>query len=673
MHWTLFSPLSNELRVHRYFYLVYLSAVAGLTIFFTWPVILHLSTSIYGYSGDSFGFIYYLWWWKDRVLNHLSLDFNPLVMAPFGTVIAPETGNIVFYWPAKVLTLLVNEVAAYNLNLLFSFVFSALTAYLLFFEISKNRLSAAVFSLIFAFSPYHFWKAYNHLDLAMIQYIPLYLWSLVRIVKNPNFKTGLTGGASLALLLLLNFYYGYFALLTAGLFFLYFLGESLLRKKLLPQLKYFIFTVFVGLVLSLPFVYEAVLPSSATATLLPESRRETYTRPLDNLLLLSARPWSYLFPSIDNPFLGKLSLSAYKFIETLSNDFKTQMPFPNEVTIYLGLFSFGFFVLSLWFCWKRKIERGLIPLLLFVIAGLFLVSMPPFIVFKSVTIYLPTFFLHKIFPMFRAYGRLGIFILPLVSGVAVLGFTYLFDRLKRKGKIILTASCFLFFLLEFTNIPPFRVTDFSKIPEAYAWLKDQPGDFSIMEYPKNFNLAEGELFQRAHGKKMASWYSTSPYYQIWTEVEDIYNSESYEILSALGVKYAVLHKVLLFPTPNPVDELWWARAYRNPIKYDQLPGNTSLVKSFFGEDVLEIKSDSGLYRLAVITNLTNGKNKIEIINNLWNPEKPGKLFIFNLTDGEVSAGLSDGKVENLLTLPKGKTIIKYEPGNYDLRIIAVSI
>lgn len=673
MNWKIFSPVSNELRTHRYFYLIYLSAVVGLTIFFTWPVVLHLSTSIYGYSGDSFGFIYYLWWWKDRVLNHLSLDFNPLVMAPFGTVIAPETGNIVFYWPSKVFTIVLNEVAAYNLNLLFSFVFSALTAYLLFFEISKNRLSAAIFSLIFAFSPYHFWKAYNHLDLAMIQYIPLYLWSLVIIVKTPNFKTGLTGGVSLALLLLLNFYYGYFALLTAGLFFLYYLLESLLRNKLLPQLTYFIFTVITGLVLALPFVYRAVLPSAATAIPLPESRRETYSRPLDNLLLLSARPWSYLLPSIDNPILGKISLAAYKYIETFSNDFKTQMPFPNEVTIYLGFFSLGFFVLILWLLWKRKIERGLIPLLLFAIAGLFLVSMPPFIIFKSTTIYFPTFFLHNIFPMFRAYGRLGIFILPLVSGVAALGFAYLFDRLRRKGKVLLTASCLLLFLLEFANLPPFRVTDFSNIPDAYVWLKEQPGDFSIMEYPKNFNLVEGELFQRDHGKKMSNWYSTSPYYQMWPAVEDIYNPESYEILSALGVKYAVLHKSLLFNIPNPVDELWWARAYKDPIKYDKLPGNARLVESFSGEDVLEITLDQGLYRLAVITKLGTGQNKIEIINNQWNPEKHGKLFIFNLTGETVQAGLDDGAKQRSLTLIPGKTVVKYEPGNYDLKITAGTI
>ena len=222
--------------------------------------------------------------------------------------------------------------------------------------------------------------------------------------------------------------------------------------------------------------------------------------------------------------------------------------------------------------------------------------------------------------------------------------------------------------MEFSNIPPFRVTDFSKIPEAYAWLKEQPGDFTIMEYPKNFNLAEGELFQRLHGKKLANWYSTSSYYQMWPAVEDLDNPESYEILVSLGVKYLVLHRTLPFDIPNPVDELWWARAYKEPIKYDNLPGEAFLTRSFPGEDVLENRADPALYRLAAITKLTNGKNKIEVVGPRWDLTAAGKLFLVNLTEATVAVAVDNGVETQVLSLSPGKTVVKYLPGAYNLKI-----
>ncbi len=663
MNWKIYYPLTKELSSHRTFYLLYLSAVAFLTILFTWPVVLHMSSSIYGYSGDSFGFIYYLWLWKDHFLRGMPLDFNPLVMAPFGTIFAPETGTVVFYWPTKIIALLSNPVFSYNFNLLLSFFFSALAAYLFVYELCRNRVTAALFGLVFAFSPYHFWKAYNHLDLAMIQYIPIFFWSLIRLKKNPSWRAFLLSGLSLALLVLLNFYYGYFGLLTIGLFALFIVLENLRRRALSKDLKYFLLLPFLGIILASPFVIGVFSPSAKAN--LPQSRQETYDRPLDNLLLLSARPWSYVLPSIDNPFLGSVSSRTYKSIATLSKDFKTQMPFPNEVTVYLGFFSLGFFALSLWFCWRRKIERGLIPLILFVAGGLFLVSMPPFIIIKSVTIYLPTFFLHQIFPMFRAYGRLGIFILPLIGGVAAFGYSRLLERSSPKLKLVVIGLSVLLIFLEFANTPPSRVTTTLPLPAAYAWLSNQSGDFTIMEYPKEFNLADGEFYQMYHGKKIANWYSTYPYYNLWPFVEDIYNPQSYEILSSLGIKYVLFHKKLLFPQPNPVDGLWSTRAFTAPIKYQSLPRSLVRIQAFDSEDIFEIKAEQHVAS-AVFTAQRYGGFKTEILSGQWSSVTPSRIYLLNISGQTITGALDTGSGKQTMEIPQGRTSLDLKPGSYNL-------
>lgn len=659
----------KHLKENKIFYLFFIIILFFLTLLFTWPLVLDLKNSVYGYSGDSFGHIYYLWWWRRSIFEHLNIRFLPLQEAPFGAIVPKEVGTIVFLWPSYFLSLFFGDVISYNLLLLSSFPLSGIFAYLLFFEMTKDKISAFVFSLVFAFSPYHFWKAYNHLDLSMIQYIPLFLWSLIRLERVKNIKMALICGLTLSILILLNFYYGFFALLTLGLFFLLGLILEIFRRELKVIKRIYLYSVVLlsSFLVSVPFVLP-VLKTFIFKSPVTVATAEVYQRPLDNLLLLTARPWSYFLPSIDNPFLGDLSIKVYRFIKSLSNDFKTDMPFPHETTVYLGLFSLTFFLLSVYLWCRRKIDNKILPLLILTTTGLFMMSLPPFVIIRNITIRLPSFYLHQYFPMFRSYGRLGIFVLPLFAAISSLSFSYLLDKLKARTKILAILASVVFIMFEYTNIPPFKVTNFAKIPKVYEWLKRQDGDPIVLEYPKNFNLTEGELFQRYHLKKTANWHSQSPYFGLWNYVEDIYDPESFEILSGLNIKYVIFHEKLLFDKPNPADEFWIQRAYTSPIKIDDLPPNIKAVGDLDGAYVYSLSGDNRS-KVVVITNGADGQTKSEMVGgSSWEVNGKSKLFIINLTKGNLESDFSDGKRSEQMSFPSGKTTILYDKGNYQINL-----
>lgn len=642
-----------------------------LTVIFTWPLVPHLSTSTYGYSGDNFGFMYYLWWWRYVRKTGLDLHFSPLQEAPFGKIIYPETGNVAYFWPIKLLALLTNEVAGYNLLLLLSFLLAGMAMFLLCREvlsyrieghsefISESRISkmlklvqhdkvlaAFVGGLIFAFCPYHLWKAYNHLDLCLIYVVPLFLWAWVRFERTPSVKRAAVLGLAAFLTIITNYYYAFFTgLMAVGLFIGRRIQEGTFSKKLL---KGYLFAIFVTGLLSFPFVKTTL---SGIKGPNPYGASDIYNRPLENLLLLSTRPWDYLIPSQDHPIFGSAAKSLIKKIETLSNDFKTQPGPPHERTIFLGYFAIIGALYSIYYAIKRKISFEFYFPFWFAVCLLILISFPPFIYLKGVKILFPTYFLHQIFPMFRSYSRLGLYVLALMTPLAILSFDRLLQEFQKSAqKIAITCAAGAFVLFEFLNFPPAKIINFSNIPPSYQWLAEQKEEFIIAEYPKLFSLADGYMFQRIHLKPIFNLHGWSPYYKLWDWMENFYSAEAIDKLDALGVRYVLIHKELLFPQENPVDDLWSARALKEPLKYDEIPENLVLVKDFKETAIFEVRVDPAPIMGVVFEE--GGRLVVSWSKKEWSwYGSHNKIYLMNLADREmeVKFGFEDaGGVEKLV-------------------------
>ncbi len=533
-----------------------------LAVIFTYPLIFKMNTSVYGYPGDNFSTIWHRWWDQYAREHGLNPRYTPFLNAPFGMDLGVALDTAVLYVvPFAVLTSVFNEVAAYNLIIFASFPLAAFTMYLLVKYLTKNRWAAILSGLIFSFSPYHFWKAYNHADLASIQWLPLYVLSLIKLFEKRNYRWAFLTAASFTLVTLTSFYYGYFMVLfTIGLIVVYFVSSHLNWR----MLKLLLLTGVLAGLFILPFTYKLFLVSlSPPGEYQAERQAGRFVTTVDSLLALSSRPWDFFIPSEHHPLFGKYVSTFCPWLAERSGGFETQCThYPQERNIYLGWVGLGlsFFALKN-FCRNRK------WILIFATLAVLMVwvSFPAFINIKGHRLYFPSFFLHRFAPMFRTYVRLGVVVLLCVAVLASFGLKFLLEKIKDK-RLLPIAYCLLplLVLFDFTNIPPFRYTEFAQTPPVYQWLAEQPGDFIIAEYPQPYSEAEAWFFQRIHQKKLVT---------VTEELADLYQPETVEKLGDLGVKYIIAHTDNVFPSDpyntnrrfqvmSPPETAWGLRAVK---------------------------------------------------------------------------------------------------------------
>lgn len=509
--------------------LIFLFLYTLIAAVFIYPLIFKFNTSIYGYPSDSFVTVWKFWRWTE------------------GDSIMNSVGPYLPHFCGKWLSLLTNEVFAYNLLLFASFPLSALVMYWLTFELTKHKYASFVSGLIYSFSLYHLWHGFSHLSLSQIQWLPLYVWSLIKLSQRRNLKWSVVTAGVYLLTFLTDYYYGYFLFLFTAAFVF---GQFVLKKIDFKLFKCYFLTALLIILTTAPII--SGLRQSLVAS-------RTSTRPFDDLLALSARPWDYLLPSIYHPVYGKFVEPIYQAIRDLGNDFEYQSAFLPERVIYLGFTALALAILGL----IRGLKTQHRPTVVLFGICLFLMlwaSGPAYISVRSLRIPFPSLFLYRLFPMFRAYVRLGILVLLCVAVLAGFGVKFFLERIKNK-RLLPTAYCLLplLVLFELLNFPPFHNTDFSQIPEVYQWLKSQPGDFVIAEYPRDNdtsfgcedvtepvvrNYGYGKFFQRVHGKKL---------FESEDKLSNLTNPEVPKLLSSFGVKYVVVHTGEIFAMENPLD------------------------------------------------------------------------------------------------------------------------
>jgi len=201
--------------------------------------------------------------------------------------------------------------------------------------------------------------------------------------------------------------------------------------------------------------------------------------------------------------------------------------------------------------WRRRCsnineENFWIGFFVFLVIVAWLFSQPPWWRIGPIKIFMPSFFMYKILPMVRAYCRFGIVVELGLSILAGFGLNLILDRIKNKNRQLLLGSIFCFLVLfEFWNWPPYKVIDVSKAPQVYYWLKNQPQDFAIAEYPLD---TEGpnemyKFYQIFHQKPIINGTIPGTYAnKVAQKIVKLSDPKTASILKWMGVKYVLVHK-----------------------------------------------------------------------------------------------------------------------------------
>ena len=536
-----------------------------LIIIVTYPLVFKIATCMPGFfsSDESTAPVWDSWRIKYSWENQMPLNYTKLINYPFGLdMYSSGFMNYGFYFVMYLLSLLTTPILTYNLQVIMNIFFSAFFTYALVFVLTKNRLSAFFCGIIFAFCPYQFSRIWQHLSLTYIQWIPLVLLSGILLKEEFNRKRAILFCVSLFLLFLFDFSTMYFGTVSLGIFLMYIIFYNWRIKffktpnLLKHDIKYVSKIVLLGLlvlIILLPQFYPLIRNYFNPPLNIGASGYNPYHRPFEDLFTQSAKPLSYLLPATFHPVFGK-------FTTMFAGSRLWGVSF-TEHQLYLGWVPLilAFVAVKRW--WRERKLRGQSPLgtvpshspqefyigfFVFLAIAAWLFSQPPWWQIGNFRIYLPSFFMYKILPMYRAYCRFGIVVMLAVSVLAGYGLKFLLERFKGKwAKYAVSALCCGLVLFEFWTWPPYKVIDVSKAPAVYYWLKAQEGGFAIGEYPLDYDGPNEmyKFYQIFHHKPIINGTAPGTYAnKVAQEIKDLSSVKTAEILKWMGVRYVIVHR-----------------------------------------------------------------------------------------------------------------------------------
>jgi hypothetical protein len=569
-----------------------LACLALLSILMTYPLVKNLGSQVLGppAPGDNFEYVHKVWWFKHALFDlGVSPFHDPSMFYPdgFSLFLAETTlANII---PALPLTVLVGEVAAYNLTMLVSCILSALGMYLLVLYFTRSRGAGLLSGVIFAFCPYRMAHlGAGHLPLMATQWLPLFFLYLERMVARRRLRDACMAALFYALAALSAWYYAYVFGLAAAAYVLLRArpwGKNLMRLDLLRA-----FLVF-GLICLL-----AIGPIALPVTQLwKEGARPQSLRYLDQF---STSPLDFVYPSVMHPLWGTQLARAYA-----QN--------PAENILYLGLLPMALAIAAIWlrreprrerrvgvppstdggteyragsetaFAWltaifailamgislhwrggtlripvPAQVERLFTIGMNFLTQRLALFPISSYSLRAEGTIYLPlpTLLLYLYFPFFgamRVWSRLG---LVPAFGVAVLagcGWHKLCHglgrpanrRFQRAGVLTAVAVCLA--VLEFATFPFALGSSRVQTQAVDRWLAQQPGDFAVMVYPTTKAIGGLSVYRVLTLARKRSTFGQSTYFpRSFTEqralLETFPSEACLRLLKGWGVRYVLI-------------------------------------------------------------------------------------------------------------------------------------
>lgn len=596
------------MRLKTVFFSVFLLGLPLLLAFFNFPYLLQPTTYLYGYPSDKLTAVWEYW------------EKRNLAQPPWDGRLAGEINQWGYNSLRDVLAVFVNEVSLHNLLYLLVFELAFLSLYLLAVHLTRSRPAAAVAAVIYASSQYFLWHTMQNMEISLAAaLLPLFFWllgCLEEALANAPARgqvlvlRSLGAAIIFSLIFLISFYVGYFTVFAAVVFIitrrLYSWWEEkkpLLGRKAAAAYLFLVLLSFFGTLPGTSLFLRSLYEGGNVwrdFTRVSGWQRNT----INDLIAYGARPWDYLLPSPAHPFFGRGAEDFYQHLREKSS-YQFWSIFLPERPNYLTLTALLLAVYAVCRVLRRchlvkrgdtftEKDRRNVLIFAFLALAMFFVSLPAVITIKGINIYLPSFFLFKLFPMFRVYARAGVFVLLGVAILAGYGWKVVLEGMKNKyGAALATVGVLLAIIFENLNFPPFPVMNVGRVPAVYSGLHQIEADVLIVEYPKDnsqadigggcpawlpenivrdYNPAYEFFYQRVHRKRLFGYQRLPP--QERAALGDLSSSRTYEILSRYGVDYVLVHTQdpLIgihswpYPQENPLDECWQRRVMQKPEK-----------------------------------------------------------------------------------------------------------
>jgi hypothetical protein len=571
----------------------------------TWPMALRMTRGIYGFGNDQFGGVWNAWWlhkaWWDQIplsptaflQSPYGLPFDERFIQPLDRILAITLGS-----PG-------NGLLAVNIQTFSSFVIAGITMYAFARYLTGNRVAAAFAGLVFTTSPFHLAIAMQYPSMAAIQWWPLFGLALVVAFRRKRLRDGAFVGASLALIWISSYYYGWFAFVVAATCALIVLVRGLARAARRRRTGPFLLTSL-RLAASRGGLAAAAFAAISLPLLLPLIRRvasdeSTYARSLSDAYQASVRPWQYFLPPHDNPIFGR-------FTSDFVNANTGILPNYEQAT-YLGIVPVALAIAGLVF-WRRLGSRArfALPLLIGSAVVAALMTLGPYLPVNVLSIdawrdplsgphvkNLP-YFLYELAPQFRYYGRAFVWVSCVVAAAAAIGLAVLITAI-REGPgwkratlaVVLPVLAAVMVFAEFTNAPPSRWMDLP-LEQWMVKVRDLPKSAAIVDYPIEWEYHPRTYWYlyaaTQHEHAIAAPARTIEGKSLATQVADPNDHFTGRRLSEAGLGFVVMHTRMPPSTRPP---------YQPALGNDSMPADAGAGNPWF--QLHAVTDEAMIYRV----------------------------------------------------------------------------
>lgn len=478
----------------------------GLTILWTWPLTLNVTTTLPGNGADPLLQAWIITWNAHALQTDPTQIWNAPIFYPYAGTLTYN--DHLLFWTIVVFPLLVlgQTVVAYNISFILSFVFTGYGAYLLTRELLRDRvqpLAATIGALLagalFTFSSYRL-AHISHLNLLQMMWLPLTLFWLRRMATSQGtayWRAALLTGVFAGIQSAVAVYYAPMVAMTLLIVGGVWLWPAHWKR---PELQRIIggaaLTGVVIVVIFLPLLWPYV----------EVYRYLNITRPLLELNVWSAPLQSYLSAPPQNTFYTKFNGIV------VTNIHGELTLFPGFIASLLGIIGFIDTV-------RRKLWSIAIAFFLIIfLSVIFSFGMNLRITHggEVVSTMLPYSLLYQYLPGFNAlrvparWWMIGSLALSVLAGIGVAALWQ--QRMWRWGASLLAIIA----VMEHLAIP-MPTMAVQPLHPVYAWLRqaDQAEHRVVLELPLPEELtiatipilAERQFQQTYHWRSLVVGYS----------------------------------------------------------------------------------------------------------------------------------------------------------------------
>jgi hypothetical protein len=511
-----------------------LALYLALAVLMTWPLVARLPARLPGIGGDLWVHWWNLWWLKQAALEGFSPFHTDLLFYPQGLSLAYH--NFAWFHAALWLPLqtLVGGVTAYGLIFLLTFALSGVGMFLLLRELTKSAGAALVAGLVYAFWPYTM-SHFNHTNMMAVQWLPLVLLGLRRVILRGRNRDALLTALFLALTGLARWHHLIFGGLIFGLYLLWSLLTERGHWNWCTIRLLALAGTLAGLVLlplALPLL-TSQLTRDYPDDIFVEERREGQT----DLL-------AYWVPNRSHPLWGSAVRPLYERFDVNTDHIA-----------YLGYAALGLAAYGLIRRWRETrfwLLAAVAVMLMAMganlrVAGYLYPNVPtPYRLVDDL------FFIRLLRQPDRFNIVLGLPVAVLVGWGAA---TVLAARPRWRTWVTVGLSALI--LLDYVAVP--FATVVPHVPAWYSQLATEPDDFGILPIPMGVsNSKEHMLYQTVHSKATVTGETARPPREAFAFIEanpllrgmsetgqfdsslaDV--SRQLRRLAESGVRYVVLH------------------------------------------------------------------------------------------------------------------------------------